>query len=105
MHYQQIEMENRLYELFTATVSHEMRTPLNSILTLLKVVMGSVSDFKMKKTLRIILSSSEMLRYLVNDMLDLFAMKTDNFKKEESVANIRQEVVGIILEIFKEPCT
>ena len=105
MHYQQIEMENRLYELFTATVSHEMRTPLNSILTLLKVVMGSISDFKIKKTLRIILSSSEMLRYLVNDMLDLFAMKTDNFKKEESVANIQEEVVGIILEIFKEPCT
>ena len=98
-------MENRLYELFTATVSHEMRTPLNSILTLLKVVMGSISDFKIKKTLRIILSSSEMLRYLVNDMLDLFAMKTDNFKKEESVANIQEEVVGIILEIFKEPCT
>ena len=105
MHYQQIEMENRLYELFTATVSHEMRTPLNSILTLLKVVMGSISDSKIKKTLRIILISSEMLRYLVNDMLDLFAMKTDNFKKEESVANIQEEVVGIILEIFKEPCT
>ena len=82
-----------------------MRNPLNSILTLLKVLTGSISDSKMKKKLRIIISSSEMLRYLVNDMLDIFAIKTDNFKREESAANVRQEIVGIILEIFKEPCS
>jgi signal transduction histidine kinase len=105
VHYQQIQMENRLYELFTATASHEMRNPLNSILTLLKVLTGPITDSKMKKTLRIIISSSEMLRYLVNDMLDIFAIKTDNFKREESVSNVREEVVGIIYDIFKEPCT
>lgn len=33
--YEQIKLENHLYELLTATVSHEMRTPLNSILGLL----------------------------------------------------------------------
>jgi signal transduction histidine kinase len=58
----------------------------------------------MKKTLRIIRSSSEVLRYLVNDMLDLFAIKTEKFKKEEAVTNIREEIVAHILEIFKEPC-
>ena len=82
-----------------------MRNPLNSILTLLKVLTGPITDSKMKKTLRIIISSSEMLRYLVNDMLDIFAIKTDNFKREESVSNVREEVVGIIYDIFKEPCT
>jgi len=66
--------------------------------------MSSVSDFRMKKTLRIIRSSSEVLRYLVNDMLDLFAIKTEKFKKEEAVTNIREEIVAHILEIFKEPC-
>lgn len=33
--YEQIKMENHFYELLTATVSHEMRTPLNAVLTLL----------------------------------------------------------------------
>ena len=104
VHYQQIQMENRLYELFTATASHEMRNPLNSILTLLKILMTSITDPNMIKALRIIISSSEMLRYLVNDMLDIFAIKTDNFKRNESAGNVREEVVGIILGIFKEPC-
>lgn len=83
MKYQQKELENRLYELFTATVSHEMRTPLNSILSLIKIVMNSIGDPKIKNTLNIVYSSAEMLRYLVNDMLDLFAIKTDRFKREE----------------------
>jgi hypothetical protein len=33
-----------------------------------------------------------MLRYLVNDMLDLFAIKTDKFKKEESTTKVREEI-------------
>jgi signal transduction histidine kinase len=93
-------MENRLYELLTSTVSHEMRTPLNSILTLLKVVMSSISDYQMKKTLRVIRSSSEILQYLVNDMLDLFAIKTDKFRPDEAVSNVREEVASHIMEIF-----
>jgi signal transduction histidine kinase len=77
-----------------------MRTPLNSILTLLKVVMSSISDYKMKKTLRVIRSSSEILQYLVNDMLDLFAIKTDKFRPDEAVSNVREEVASHIMEIF-----
>jgi signal transduction histidine kinase len=67
--------------------------------------MDSVTDPNMMKALRVIISSSEMLRYLVNDMLDIFAIKTDNFKRNESAENVREEVVGIILGIFKEPCS
>ena len=33
--YEQLKMENHFYELLTATVSHEMRTPLNAIITLI----------------------------------------------------------------------
>ncbi len=33
--YRKIELENQFNELLTATVSHEMRTPLNSMLTLI----------------------------------------------------------------------
>jgi signal transduction histidine kinase len=36
--YKQVELENQFNELLTATVSHEMRTPLNSILTLLLAI-------------------------------------------------------------------
>ncbi len=52
--YQQTERENKLYEHFTATVSHEMRTPLNSIISLIKVVLGTNLEEIVRKTLKII---------------------------------------------------
>ncbi len=33
--YEKVKIENHFYELITATVSHEMRTPLNAIISLL----------------------------------------------------------------------
>ena len=33
--YKQVKMENHFYEMLTATVSHDMRTPLNAIIGLL----------------------------------------------------------------------
>jgi len=35
MKYEKLKLENHFYEMLTATVSHDMRTPLNSILNLL----------------------------------------------------------------------
>ncbi len=37
-------------------------------------------------------------------MLDLFAIKTNKFKKEECLGNIREEVINSLFEIFLEPC-
>ena len=59
-----------------------MLNPLNSILSLIKIVMNSIKDPRIKNNLNIVYSSSEMLQYLVKDMLDLFAIKTNRFKRE-----------------------
>ena len=36
MRYEKLKLENHFYEMLTATVSHDMRTPLNAILNLLQ---------------------------------------------------------------------
>jgi signal transduction histidine kinase len=79
----QIEIENHFHELLTATVSHEMRTPLNSILTLLSTLRLQITNPKGLELLEIISSSSLMLQCLVNDMLDIFQIKQGKFKKNE----------------------
>ena len=53
--YEQIKIENHFYEMLTATVSHEMRTPLNAILTLLMSLMALVQkDSQVAYLLRVI---------------------------------------------------
>lgn len=82
-------MENHFLEMLTATVSHDMRTPLNSIIGLLANVEGSLTNEQAKKYLKIIKSSSKILLFLVSDLLDFFQIKNGKFKKNEQLVNIR----------------
>ena len=47
-------MENHLTEMLTATVSHEMRTPLNIIISVLSSFDKYVPDINGKRQLKII---------------------------------------------------
>ena len=44
MKYEKLKLENHFYEMLTATVSHDMRTPLNSILNLLANIKTQIKD-------------------------------------------------------------
>ena len=59
---------------FLATMSHELRTPLNSILTmshLLQEEVATALDSRQQRLLSTIVSSSQQLRSLIDDLLDL----------------------------------
>jgi signal transduction histidine kinase len=70
--YESMKLENSCYEMLTATVSHDMRTPLNAILGLLMSLEYFISSVEGKRLLTIINNSALILLSLVNDMLDLF---------------------------------
>ncbi|TNV84250.1 hypothetical protein FGO68_gene11933 [Halteria grandinella] len=106
--YQEIQLSNNFFELLTATVSHEMMTPLNAILSLIqnsirKVEKGAevlCRDLNHHlQELKIINSSCNTLHSLVNDMVDLFQLKNKRFKTQEKNIEIRkclEEIVEII---------
>ena len=55
-------------------MSHEFRTPLSSILSLLGTAIGSVrwrTDIEQEKQVRFVRKAAESLLELVNDLLDL----------------------------------
>ena len=63
----------------TATVSHDMRTPLNAILGLLGNLESFVEEGAGRKYLQIIINSSKFMLFLVNDLLDFFQIKNGKF--------------------------
>lgn len=86
--------------MLTATISHDMRTPLNSILG-----MGAKLKRFITKDHGIILhdvlmNSASLLLFLVNDLLDLFKIKNDKFAKNLMMSDIRQEIQEL-LQIFQ----
>ena len=49
VNYEKVKLENHFYEMLTATVSHEMRTPLNIIITLLSNLSYFINDERGKR--------------------------------------------------------
>ena len=89
--------------MLTATISHDMRTPINAIISVSK---NLITDFlknsrpsktSWTKLLKIVFNSASLLIFQVNDLIDLFKIRTGKFKSVESIVNIHE----IVLEIFE----
>lgn len=61
-----------------ASVSHDLRTPLNGINGMLEISLSKTNDPELKSTLSMAKLSASFLNYLINDILDFSLM---NFKK------------------------
>jgi two-component system, sensor histidine kinase len=96
---EQLKLQNHFLEMLTATISHDMRTPLNAILGMGKNLEKRLQDYIGKKIHRVIMNSAYLLHFLVNDILDLMRLKNNKFQKIDVKTNIRTEFTDL-LEIF-----
>ncbi len=66
------EIANRLRDEFMATVSHELKTPLNSILGWARMLStGDLDEDQVKRALATIVKNSETQNRLIEDLLDV----------------------------------
>src|ERR1700723_1199237 len=78
---------------FLSNVSHEFRTPLNSIISLARLLMdkldGDLTDEQMKQV-RYIESSARDLQEMVNDLLDLAKVEAGKLKIRTKVFEVQE---------------
>ncbi|HAH24679.1 MAG TPA: hypothetical protein DCL77_13160 [Prolixibacteraceae bacterium] len=70
-------------EIFVATVSHEMRTPLNSIYGLTEQMLSKTDSAEMTADLEVVFKSAEHLIALANDTLDFSKIDSQQLKNEQ----------------------
>lgn len=96
----ELERANAAKSAFVASMSHEFRTPLNSIIGFLDLVTGHQSDRIGKDTkhsyLKLALSSSEHLLDLVNDLLDLSRIEAGKYHLDASKLCLRELIPATI---------
>eukprot|EP00347_Sterkiella_histriomuscorum_P001382 403372250 len=103
--YEKLKMENNFYEMITATVSHDMRTPINSITGLLDSLEHFIQKSEGKKLIQVIRNSSKILLFLVNDILDFFLLKNGRFKsslQEADPKNCLNEMIDMFELVASE---
>jgi len=90
------EAASRTKSTFLATMSHEMRTPLTTILGLSELLMAkSGLDMTQEKSVTNIQLAGERLLELINDILDLSKIEAGKFELEENDFDIRDLVAHV----------
>jgi len=90
---------NRVKSEFLATMSHEMRTPLNGVIGLTSLLLGSPLPPEQQEYVAAIQSSGQALLTLINDILDLSKIEGGHLSLEVQPLEVRQ-LVSEVADIF-----
>ena len=94
------EQASELKAQFLANMSHEIRTPLNGIVGIVKLLEKTPMDGKQQNYLRAIVSSSNQLMGIINDILDL--SKIDSGKMEiNTVSFDLEQLLHSLVEVME----
>jgi len=108
------ETANKAKSEFLANMSHEIRTPMNAIIGFTELLHEQIKDEKLKTFVKTIKSAGSSLLLLINDILDLSKIESNNISINKKVIDshdlfeevgnvftmsIREKNLALILEI------
>ena len=94
--YKKIKEASKTQQNFIAKMSHEIRTPLNGIIGMSKLIEGTLLNNAQKKYVEIINSQSMQLLGLINDVLDISKVQSQNFKLVHFPFNFKELFTSIL---------
>lgn len=94
-----LEAANRTKTEFLANVSHEVRTPLNSVIGNADLLLDTPLTTDQRDMLGVMRDSAESLTRIVDDILDLSKMEAERLPLESIPVRVR-DVAGITTRMF-----
>lgn len=98
---EQIREESNRKSSFVSRVTHDLRTPLNSILGMGQLLMETDLDPEQQERLRVMLNATRSMERLTNDILDLDRIEQGKINLEKSQFNVRN-LLGEVLSLYSE---
>ncbi|QJC53888.1 response regulator [Paenibacillus albicereus] len=86
------EQANRSKSVFLATMSHEIRSPMNGIIAMSELLAQSELSEQQRDSVSIILDSGQLLLTIINDILDLSKIEAGEMRLERSEFDLRSAV-------------
>jgi PAS domain S-box-containing protein len=94
------EKASEAKSVFLANMSHEMRTPLNSIIGLSDLIAQTPLEEEQSKHISVIQKSGEVLKNLIDDIIDLTKFETGKITLQNVPVNL-YELTDKIIQIFQ----
>lgn len=93
---QEAEIANKQKSAFLAGMSHEMRTPLNSIIGITEILMESNVNSEQRSLLKVAQSAGENLLYIINDTLDLARIESGVINLESIPFSLSEQLKSCV---------
>ena len=81
---------------FLINVSHEVRTPINTICGISEIILQNQAEPKLKEEMERIQAAGQNLISVVNDIMDFSELQSEKIKVEEEAYNISSTVNDVI---------
>jgi len=98
------EQANATQSKFLATISHELRTPMNGITGMSELLLDSQVTSDQREALLIIRNCAEALLLLVNDVLDMSQVETGEFELHNQCFNLRDMIESALDLVADAAC-
>ncbi len=82
------EESNRLKSAFLSNMSHEIRTPMNAVLGFTEILKSTELNSKQKEYIKIIETSGKHLLNLINDIIDISKLESNQIRINETKCSI-----------------
>ena len=82
----------KISDIMIASTSHDMRTPLNTVINMHGLIKNTTQDKNIHKWLKVASNSTNLLLFLVNDTLDFYQIKSNKFTPRNCSFSFREIV-------------
>lgn len=93
------ESANEMKTQFLATMSHEVRTPLTTILGVAELLLEGAVDHNVREQARVLHRNAASLRRMLDDVLDFSKLDAGHLQMEEATFDLRDLLEGTVEDV------
>lgn len=90
-------------DMLLATVSHDLRTPLNCLMGMLELIYERIIEKKTRKYIKMASRSAHLLLFMINDILDYSQIKNNKFSLNSKLYEVSC-IVNEVIDLVKFQC-
>jgi signal transduction histidine kinase len=98
--YERLKESDKMKDEFINVAAHELRTPIQPILSLTEVLRSKIKDIQQQELLDVIIRNAKRSQQLTNDILDVTKIESHSLNLKKEPFNINDIITNVIDDIM-----